>query len=317
MAIRPSPRRQHDKGIEPAGAGPYVVTVLRSYGARLAVPLILATIVILVGLEVARSPRADAVDECRPTPDGIVCAYSGSTGSASSSSRPGARRPTRTPLPPLRYLATSGGRCWYWSRYRPGFDSWNSAYDQSIILTRWRLPQCSARRSTAAPAVVIDVSARAWTVFRSFPLDAPQFDVSPEIGITNLPSRLHLDQPGTFVHAETLPDRRRLEVQAWVQTVWIEWSDGTPSSSHSLGMAVGDPGGVRHTYRLKTCPPEYRANHLDGPKCHPTHDRYPVTITFEWTARYRAGGSWQQLGSIDRPTSTRYDVDEVLGVLTD
>lgn len=291
--------------------------MLRSYGARLAVPLILATIVILVGLEVARSPRADAVDECRPTPDGIVCAYSGSTGSASSSSRPGARRPTRTPLPPLRYLATSGGRCWYWSRYRPGFDSWNSAYDQSIILTRWRLPQCSARRSTAAPAVVIDVSARAWTVFRSFPLDAPLVEVSPEVGITNLPSRLHLEQPGTFAHTETLPDQRRLEVQAWVQTVWIEWSDGTPASSHSLGTAVGDPGGVRHTYRLKSCPPEYRATHLDGPKCHPTHDRYPVTVTFEWTARYRAGGSWQQLGSIDRPTSTRYDVDEVLGVLTD
>ena len=75
IAIRPSLRRQHDRGIEPAGAGPYVVTVLRSYGARLAVPLILATIVILVGLEVARSPRADAVDGCRPTPDGIVCGY--------------------------------------------------------------------------------------------------------------------------------------------------------------------------------------------------------------------------------------------------
>ncbi len=291
--------------------------MLRSYGARLAVPLILATIVILVGLEIARSPRADAVDGCRPTADGIVCGYSGSTTSQSSSSgRAGSRRPTRTPLPPLRYLATSGGRCWYWSRYRPGFDSWVSAYDQSIILTRMRLPACNRRRTVQAPVVVIDVSARAWTVFRSFKLDAPQFRLSPTTGITNLPTRLHLDRPGTFAYAETLPDRRRLEVQAWLRTVWVEWSDGTPAAGYSPGTATGNPGGVRHTYRLKTCPPEYRRTHLDGPKCHPAYDRYPVTVTFEWTARYRAGGAWRQLGSIDRPTSTRYDVDEVLGVLT-
>ena len=161
--------------------------MLRSYGARLAVPLILVTIVILVGLEIARSPQADAFNGCRPTQMGIVCGFTGSTSSAASSSTPGARTPTATALPPLRYLAISGGRCWYWSRYLPGFDSWNSAYDQSIILTRWRLPQCNQRRPTKAPVVVIDISARAWTVFRAFPLDAPQFSVSPEIGITNLP----------------------------------------------------------------------------------------------------------------------------------
>jgi len=261
------------------------------------------------------SHRAEALDVCRQTPTGIDCGYSGSTSTSSSSRRPGASQPTPTPLLPLRYLATSGGRCWYWSRYRPGLDSWNSAYDQAIILTRWRLPACSGRRPTPPPVTVFDASVRAWAVFRSFPLDAPRFDLSPITGITNLPSRLHLDQPNTFTHAETLPDGRRLEVHAWVTTVWVEWSDGTPSSGHSLAAAVGDPGTVRHTYRLKTCPSAYRTDHLDGPKCHPVHDRYPVTATLEWTARYRAGGPWQQLGPIDRDASIRYDVDEVLGVL--
>ena len=308
-------RLDRHRGLERPDAAAYGVTVLRSYGARLAVPLLLATIVILVALDIAQSLRADATDGCRPTPTGIDCSYSGSTSTDADSNEPGVGTSAQTPPPPLRYLATSGDRCWYWSRYPPGFDSWDSAYDQSIIFTRWRLPECTGRSSPPAPAVVIDASAWAWAVFRSFPLDKPRFRLSPETGITNLAARLHLDRPNTFAHGETLPDGRRLEVQAWVHTIWVEWSDGTPSSGHSPGLAVGDPGAIRHTYRLKTCPLEYRTSHLDGPKCHPVHDRYPVTITLDWTARYRAGDAWQQLGSIDRTAVIRYDVDEVLGVL--
>jgi len=140
--------------------------------------------------------------------------------------------------------------------------------------------------------------------------------MSPTVGITNLPSRLHLDPPRTFTHSERLPDGRRLDVNARVATVWIQWSDGSPTLGSGLSAAVGDPGAVRHTYALKSCPPSYRSSHLDGPKCHPIHERYPITVTFEWKAQYRAGGSWIGLGSIDRATTRRYDVDEVLGVLT-
>jgi hypothetical protein len=80
-------------------------------------------------------------------------------------------------------------------------------------------------------------------------------------------------------------------------------------------MAVGDPGEVRHTYRLKTCPPDYRIHHLDGPKCHPVHAEYPTQATFRWSARYRVGANWIELGTIDRSAELAYDVDEVLGVL--
>ena len=283
--------------------------MLRYHGARLAVPLLLATTVILVGLEVGLTWTATALDGCRPTSDGIICGYTGSTSSGSSSSST-----APAPLPPLRYLATQGGHCWYWSRYPPGFDSWNSVYDHSIISTRWRLPEC---RSRSAPVVVrvVDASKRAWAVFRSFPLDSPDFHLTPAVGITNLPSRLHLEAPRRFRHTERLPDGRRLEVEATVEIVRTEWSDGTPSVAYGVTSAIGDPGAVRHTYLLKTCPADYRISHLDGSKCHPTLDRYPITVTYQWSARYRTGGSWIGLGSIDRPASIRYDVDEVLGVL--
>jgi hypothetical protein len=163
--------------------------------------------------------------------------------------------------------------------------------------------------------VTVDVVARAWSIFRAFPLDPPIFRMTPAIGITNLPSRLHLAAPRTFTHAETLPDGRRLEVQASVSSVLVEWSDGSPGTSQAVAAAIGDPGAVRHTFFLKSCPSEYRSNHLDGPKCHPFLEEYPITVTLRWTARYRANTAWSSLGTIDRPATIRYDVDEVLGVL--
>jgi hypothetical protein len=139
--------------------------------------------------------------------------------------------------------------------------------------------------------------------------------MTPSIGITNLPSRLHLAAPRTFTHAETLPDGRRLEVQASVSAVLVQWSDGSPGTAHAVTAAIGNPGSVRHTFFLKSCPPNYRSSHLDGPKCHPNLEEYPITVTLRWSARYRAGTPWTSLGTIDRPASIRYDVDEVLGVL--
>jgi hypothetical protein len=272
--------------------------VHRTIGARLAVPLF--TILLLA----PAVRQASAVDGCRPGPDGIVCDFRG-TATTTTRVRGGA-------LPPLRYLATSGDTCWYWSRYPPGLDAWDSANDQMIILTRFRLPECQSRPE---PPITVITSERAWEIFRAFPLDAPSFRLSPRVGITNLPSRLHLEPARMFTHRERLPDGRILEVEAAVATVWIEWSDGTPIQGIAPPAPYGDPGPIRHTYALKTCPPDYRAHHLDGPKCHPSLESYAVTVTFEWQGRYRTGRRWIRIGSIDRSTSKQYDIDEVLGVL--
>jgi len=277
----------------------YLLLVPRTFGARLAVPLL--TILILGGQSVV---AAAPIDGCRPTPTGIDCGFGGTT--TSTTIIPG---PT---LPPLRYLAVSNGTCWYWSRYPPGFDSWDSANDQSIILTRFRLPQCTGRPN---PGPVIITSERAWEILRSFPLGAPDLGVSPVVGITNLPSRLHLATPVEFDHSEVLPDGRTLEVEARVAMVWIHWGDDSPTFGATPPSPFGDPGPVRYTFALKTCPPAYRTGHLDGPKCHPDLEAYPVTVVFEWQGRYRAGAGWIHLGSIDRSSHIDYDVDEVLGVL--
>ncbi len=297
-------RNSENGGLEIDRTFEYGAVVPRILGARLAVPLVAIPVLVIAAAAPAVGGTA-AADGCRPTPDGISCSFGGSIGSSSA-------RPVPGNQPPLRYLATTGGACWYWSRHRPGLDSWDSANDQAIILTRLHLPRC--RRRTA-PAVVIDASARAWRIFRSFPLDAPSFRLSPDVGITNLPARLHLEPPGALAHRETLPDGRRLEVAAQVTAVWIDWSDGSPPTGVPAASAIGDPGTVRHSYALKTCPAEYRSEHLDGPKCHPELERYPVVVTFEWTGRYRTGGTWLLLGTIDRTGILPYDVDEVLGVL--
>lgn len=274
----------------------------RNIGARLAVPLLSILLASVVVTTVG--PLTDARAGCIATPTGIECDHRGTT--TSTTIVPG------NSLPPLRYLATSGGVCWYWSRYPPGLDAWNSANDQAIILTRFYLPECRSRPAT--PPVVI-TSERAWEVFRAFPLAAPDPRVTPTVGITNLPSRLHLEPGRRFVHSEVLPDGRTLEVEAVVAMVWIEWGDGSPIQGMAPPGPYGDPGPMRHTYALKTCPPDYRSNHLDGPKCHPTLERYPVTVTFEWHGRYRTSTAWIEIGTIDRTSVVGYDVDEVLGVL--
>ncbi len=279
--------------------------VPRPVGARLAVPL--AAIPVLLILQAAISaPSSAALGGCISTSDGIQCSFSGTIAS-------GARRPAPGRQPPLRFLATDGGSCWYWSRNPPGLDSWNPADDQAIIMTRRRLPECRAR---SARAPIVNPSSRAWQVFRSFPLDRPAFALSPEVGITRLPTRFHLDAlPRGFVHRETLPDGRRLVVTARVATIRIDWGDGSPPEVITPTAAVGDPGAVEHAYARKTCPAEYRRRHLDGPKCHPSLDRYPVAVTLVWTGRYTTGRSWVRLGDIDRTRVVVHDVDEVLGIL--
>lgn len=267
--------------------------MLRSMSARLAVLLFIIPIVLTI--------RATAeAGLCVTTPTGIECSYGGTTTSIVS-----------TTQPPLRYLATttspSTGPCWYWSRFPPGLDSQRAANEHAIITTRRALPECRFDR----PAV-IDTRSAAWRVFRSWVFPAPSPRIRPSVGITNLASMLTTQAPRSLHHSETLPDGRRLEVRASVDSVTIDWGDGSPAFGHSAQVVFGS--GAPHPYRLKTCPLTYRREHPMGGGCHPTLSEYRVTVTHVWTGRYRAGGSWIVLGTIPRSTSFFYDVDEVVGV---
>jgi hypothetical protein len=133
----------------------------------------------------------------------------------------------------------------------------------------------------------------------------------PVIGIANLPSLLSVSRPGSLSHSELLPDGRRLDVVANVQTVRVVWGDGTIESYAASEMFAS---GGAHPYQLKTCLPEDRPGTAPGGPCHPTLPGYPVRVTFVWTARYRTGGAWTVVGSIERSRVVLHDVDEVVGV---
>lgn len=283
--------------------------MLRSTSARLAVLLLTIPILISTGSE-------GRADECVTNPSGIECSYDGGSSGGGS---PGGGSPgsggSGGELPPIRYLGTADhhtrGQCWYWSRYPPGYDSHDPYFDAAIIITRATYPRCDDTSSgTTVPPV--DPVARAWDVFRSWTLAVPAPQVRPEVGITNLDSILTAPAPTALTHAETLPDGRVLEVRAEVASVRVDWGDGSPRFSYPASALVS--GGAAHTYGLKTCPADYRAAHPSGPSCHPTLAAYPLTVTFTWEARYRDGGAWTTLDTVERTTTLAYDVDEVVGI---
>lgn len=279
-------------------------------------PASLPLLLLLLPVVLTAALPAGADEGCVITPTGIDCSAAGS--STSGGTTPGGQVPGL----PLRYLATTEqpqgqGRCWFWSPTPPGLDSWDSAYNQAILLTRWTLPECPAPEPAQVTLSTAWVVARAWEVFRSFPLAAPRPALQPpEHGITGLASYLSAPSPAVLSHRETLPDGRVLRVRARVTAALVGWGDGTPTLGYDPAALVPYPAGTaRHLYHLKTCPPDYRAAHPSGGNCHPTLEAYPVTVTFRWTARYRLGGSWVELGDLDRTTTIAYDVDEVVGVL--
>jgi len=245
---------------------------------------------------------ASAEIECSTTEIGIDCEATGTSTSSST-----------TTLPPLRYLATTSdpalGECWYWSRWPPGLDTWDPYYDAQVLTTKWLLPECPEEPGATTTSYVTT----AWSVFRSFPLAAPTFTLRPEVGITNLPTLLAVGRPSPLYHAETMPDGTVLEVSADVETVSVDWGDGTPTERYPAAIAFSD--GARHAYALKTCPEDYRTDDPSGWRCHPTLGSYPITVTFSWVGRHRYDGTWIRLGVIDRHTTRYHDVDEVVGVL--
>jgi hypothetical protein len=271
--------------------------IVRARGARLAVLLTTVTLAATTALAAGTfdPDRAEAVEGCDYSIDGINCWF---VGSATST----------TTLPPLRYLRTRDepglGTCWYWSRYGPGLDALSGRDDEDINRTRLTYPECGTGGS---------ITTRAWEVFRSFPLRVPVPDVAPTVGITNLASIVTTTRPNSLNHRESLPDGRILEVQAFVASLRVAWGDGSPVISYPASDAFND--GAAYAYPLKTCPAAYRQDHPAGPRCHPTLERYPVTVSFAWLGRYRVGAAgWVNLGTLLRSASFLYDVDEVVGI---
>ncbi len=212
----------------------------------------------------------------------------------------------------LRYLYETTdpviGDCYYWSNVPGGLDTWDPANDAAVIGVVVGTPECP-------PVAAVDPEARAWEVFRSWPLAVPEPTLQPVgHGITGLPTFLATNQPEPIEHSEVLPDGRTLDVRADLSRLEVAWGDGE-TASHVPDHASPYPdGAVTHVYRLKTCSPEYRTSHPSGGLCHPTLEHYSITVTFEWVGSYSIGGPWVDLGTLSRTATVDYDVDEARGV---
>jgi hypothetical protein len=202
------------------------------------------------------------------------------------------------------------GDCYYWSNTAGGLDGWDSANDPAIINIVLRTPECPVN---AAP--LVDAEETAWTIFRSWPLAAPQVSLQPAgTGITGLPTYLATPTPASVSHTELLPDGRTLRVRAHIEHLDVSWGDDSLVRYQPSGALSFPSGSVTHTYLLKTCTNEYRNNHPSGGLCHPTLDRYQITATFSWFAEFTTNSAWKELGTLTRTTSASYPVDESRGV---
>lgn len=246
-------------------------------------------------------------DDCRYDPERgkLVCSASGGSTNRSDTTPPRER-------PPMRYIyeATdaTGAPCYYWSPTPGGLDVWDPGNDPAVAAIVLTTPVC--------PVIVETPEDTAWRIFRSFALALPDPSLEPAAaGITGLPTYLATPGPPDITHVELLPDGRSMEVWAAARTLVVDWGDGTNGSFDAASALTYPSGAVTHAYATKTCNPTYRSEHPYGGNCHPTLEAYPITATFVWEGRYRIGGGWIYLGTLDRTATVLYDVDEVQGVL--
>ena len=277
-------------------------------GVRRSASILVVSLVAIIGSwpALAIGPQNCWYDE-----DGaFVCDISGTIPGEESPSEESDEQPAEAPGP-TRYLYTTG-TCYYRSSIPGGLDVRDLANENLVLrIIGGATPRCD-------PAITGPIPDRAWRVLRSFPLavPAPSFQ-PPDHGITGLPTYLATADPATITHSELLPDSRLFEVRALVALLTVDWGDGATTTEDPAVALPFPEGRVTHTYRTKTCPPEYRATHPSGQNCHPTLEAYPVAATFTWFGEYRVGGAWIPIGTLDLTTTIFYDVDEVVGVLVD
>jgi len=249
---------------------------------------------------------ASQADDCWIDPEGfLICSATGGSTDPSDTDPPRER-------PPMRYIYettdATGAPCYYWSPIPGGIDVWDPGNDPTVAGIVLTTPVC--------PVVVETPEDTAWRIFRSFALAMPTPSLEPAAaGITGLPTYLSTPDPADITHTEILPDGRVMEVWAAVRTFVVDWGDGTTGSFETATARAFPAGSVTHAYSTKTCAPSYRNEHPFGGNCHPTLEAYPITATFTWEGHYRIGGGWIYLGTLDRPVTVLYDVDEVQGVL--
>ncbi|MFQ5966977.1 MAG: hypothetical protein ACE5MI_05130 [Acidimicrobiia bacterium] len=218
----------------------------------------------------------------------------------------------------------SGIQCWFWTTATTewviistagdtatlGFDPDPAAGPIAINVT---LPVCTSR-----PEPVLSDSAAVWSLIEEYVHQEPDPTVDPPVGLglTGLDTFVALTPPDPFDATLTSPGTGvTLEVHAEVSAVTVEWGDGSDADSFTGALypllTPSPDGAASHIYEIKTC------SEPGASRCHATLSAYPLTVSYEWTARWRPGASeWRVLSVPDTFTTIDYPVDEVISVLT-
>lgn len=158
------------------------------------------------------------------------------------------------------------------------------------------LARCTSEPTPAADSSELLV----WEYVTEYIHPPPVPDLNPSpLGVTGMVTYAGVEIPPQ--HTATLSSgATTLDVFIEVAAVVIDWGDGTVRSyAASDTVLAGYPDGrATHVYEVKD-------------------PAYSVSISYEWTARWRvAGGAWQTLPVPATTTSVEYPVAEIVSVLT-
>ena len=220
----------------------------------------------------------------------------------------------------------AGTQCWFWTT---ADTSW-------VILTisgntatlGWQPPgspggpiavDVTAPACTSRPQGTVSDVAAVWRLIEEYVHQEPNPILDPPVGLglTGLDTFAAVTPPDPFNGSLISPGTGAvLEVHAEVSAVTVRWGDGTdPDTFTSVlfpRLTTSPDGVASHVFEVKTCTPP------GGTRCHPELGSYPITVSYEWTARWRAAGSgdWLLLTVPDTESAVAYPVGEVVSVLT-
>lgn len=166
-----------------------------------------------------------------------------------------------------------------------------------IAFATGRIPRC-----TSEPNPAIDPTSAVWEYVTSYihPPPTPELNPIPGEGVTGLETHAGIAVP-TDHFATISAGGLTLEVFIEVDTVVIDWGDGS-TNLFPAGVAdlSGYPDGVAlHVYEVKN------------------QSGYPITASYDWTARWRVPGDvWTLLAVPNTTTTVNYPVSEIVSVIT-
>jgi hypothetical protein len=170
-------------------------------------------------------------------------------------------------------------------------------HPEAIIFATGRVPRC-----TSEPGVIPDPMAEVWAYVTEYihPPPAPEVSPSAGDGVTGLATFVGVPIPAD--HATQLSAGGvSVDIEIEVSGVVVDWGDGRRQTFPASETAMaGYPDGIAtHVYETKDA-------------------RYSLTVSYDWTARWRiVGEPWELLDVPNTTTSVAYPVTEIVSVITE